>query len=121
MRSGSVFRITVFRTITLLSSEGVVPFEAVESLEELLELELDVLVLDMFELDVLVSVGISGSLEFASIGTWSMSSYKLKKYLITHFPALSLTLSLKWSFLWISYSRQSPSLYPQILSCIHRF
>ena len=85
MRSGSVFRITVFRTITLLSSEGVVPLEAVESLEELLELELDVLVfdvlvLDVFELDVLVSVsvGISESLEFVAICTWSMRPYRLR-------------------------------------------
>ena len=87
MRSGSVFLITVFRYITLMSSEAVVPLEAVESLDVLLELVLDVL--------VSVSVWISGSLEFVSIGTWSMSSYRLKKYLTTHFPALSLTRSLK--------------------------
>ena len=101
----------------LLSSEGVVPFEAVESLEELLELELDLLMLDVFELDVLVSVsvGISKSLEFVSICTWSMRPYRLRKYLTTHLPALSLTRLLKCSLLWMSYSRQSPSLYPQIL------
>ena len=63
MRLGSVFLITVFMHLTLLSSDLVASLEEVDSLDVLLELEL-----------VLVSVEISDSLVLTSIGTLSISS-----------------------------------------------
>ena len=69
-----------------------------DALEELEPCELGVLAL----LDLSLS-GCTGS-------SCSVRLYRVKKYLIVHFPALSLTLSLKWSFFFSGNSRQSPSL-----------
>ena len=94
----------------------VVPVDAVVVLEvELLELPLEllveVLVVDELLLSVVelpeelsvdmlllsVSVGYSCSDMSGSNWAWSVSSYRLRKYFCTHFPALRRTRSLKCS------------------------